>query len=1178
MSDSPTLDRLVVVSPRFARSVSLVRDAGRADALEGYILTPTGRDVLRRLTEALRDESPTRAWSLTGPYGSGKSAFALFGAQLLAGEERVRLETREFLAAADAQLSERLFRQGGPLPKKAGRLCPVLVTGSRQPLDKALASSLAASLRAVAQRGRPPQVVERLERLAEQPGPGGTAIVGLFEEANKYLERFGNEAAGILLIVDELGKFLEYGATNPEQGDVFVLQELAEAAARSKRPFLFITILHQAIDRYADHMSPGRRAEWAKVQGRFEDVAFEERSEQILRLLAHAIRHEGPEPELRRLREQAQAFAQEAAALGLRSGSMPADELQGCLAACYPLHPLTALILGPLFRQLAQNERSLFAFLASSEPFGFQDFLRDHTVKDGAYRLDCVYDYLMASLGPTIFAQHRGKLWAEVQSALDRLHDATDLEIRLAKTVGLLQALGGACGVAASGITLRVAMKGTATDPEVDDAVRSLSQRSVIVFRRHTGSFALWEGSDVDIDDRLQAARQSVERDQNLAPFLTRQVPPQPLVARRHYFQTGTLRYFEAVYCDRADFQADLFRSGVALEMEDADGRVLFCLPRDADDREAMRGLIRTTAAERPIVAALPQDVFDLRELCHELVCLRWVAEHTPELESDRTARRELQARLAIAEQNLRSHLDWVFSPANPGCARYCRGQAVSLASPRQLNHLLSDACDGVYSATPHWRNELINRRSLSSSAAAARRNLIEAMFERPDKDGLGFQGNPPERSMYETLLKGSRLHRKQGSGFAFLPPDPKAEPAVRGLWKTIDGFLAETESARRSVEALFATLRLPPFGLKDGVLPVLLAAVLVHGHSEVALYEEGSFVPRPNAAVFERIFRSPQKFELQRFRIAGPRAEVFQKYAGLLTRAGGQPDLLGIVRPLVRVVKDLPDCVGKTRQISETAQGALRAVKEARQPDRLLFTDLPAACGFPGFEATGTVEAAQVDAYFATLRAAFAELQRAYPHLLAEIERLIVSAFGQEGPLAKARQEIEHAARYVLHVAVDAKLKAFLMRAADAATEDSTWLESIATLLAGKPPTHWDDQDRARFEVQLAATARTFEHFRVLAFEMERSGAALLDGDPRLLRVSVTAPDADELERVVQVPAPLQERADRARQQLLRVLEEEGLLDQKDVSVAVLAQVLRELLAESDKSAGSTATRLEKS
>jgi hypothetical protein len=293
MSEARTLDMLVVVSPRFARSVSLVRDAYRSDGIEGYLLTPTGREVLRRLADALRGETSTQAWSLTGPYGSGKSGFALLAAQLLGGEDLVRQRARTFLASCDAGLAERFFGPGGVLPKKAGRLCTVLVSGTRQPLEKALAARLAFSLRTFATRGRPLQLIERLDRMAREPETSGTAIVGLFEEANEYLERFDSEAAGILLIIDELGRFLEYGASIPEHGDVFVLQELAEAATRSMRPFLFLTILHQAIDRYAEHMGPGRRAEWAKVQGRFEDVAFEERSEQLLRLLANAIRHEG---------------------------------------------------------------------------------------------------------------------------------------------------------------------------------------------------------------------------------------------------------------------------------------------------------------------------------------------------------------------------------------------------------------------------------------------------------------------------------------------------------------------------------------------------------------------------------------------------------------------------------------------------------------------------------------------------------------------------------------------------------------------------------------------------------------------------------------------------------------------------------------------------------------------
>ena len=36
------------------------------------------------------------------------------------------------------------------------------------------------------------------------------------------------------------------------------------------------------------------------------------------------------------------------------------------------------------------------------------------------------------------------------------------------------------------------------------------------------------------------------------------------------------------------------------------------------------------TPSETPVVVAVPQDVFDLRELCHELTCLRWVADTRP--------------------------------------------------------------------------------------------------------------------------------------------------------------------------------------------------------------------------------------------------------------------------------------------------------------------------------------------------------------------------------------------------------------------------------------------------------------------------------------------------------------------------------------------------------------------
>ena len=74
------------------------------------------------------------------------------------------------------------------------------------------------------------------------------------------------------------------------------------------------------------------------------------------------------------------------------------------LEACWPLHPAVACLLGPISRRrFGQNQRSLFGFLNSSEPHGFQDFLRRES-KDALYSTDRLWDYLRANLEPSILA------------------------------------------------------------------------------------------------------------------------------------------------------------------------------------------------------------------------------------------------------------------------------------------------------------------------------------------------------------------------------------------------------------------------------------------------------------------------------------------------------------------------------------------------------------------------------------------------------------------------------------------------------------------------------------------------------------------------------------------------------------------------------------------------------
>ncbi len=78
------LSEYVTVSPRFSRSINLERDLLSEVAVNGYVLTATGLDYITQIANALEKPSTGTAWTLTGPYGTGKSAFALYLTRLLA--------------------------------------------------------------------------------------------------------------------------------------------------------------------------------------------------------------------------------------------------------------------------------------------------------------------------------------------------------------------------------------------------------------------------------------------------------------------------------------------------------------------------------------------------------------------------------------------------------------------------------------------------------------------------------------------------------------------------------------------------------------------------------------------------------------------------------------------------------------------------------------------------------------------------------------------------------------------------------------------------------------------------------------------------------------------------------------------------------------------------------------
>ena len=1158
------LSDLFHITERFQRSVHLERDFYTENALDGYVVTVKARETLTRLISAQENGATSKAWSLTGPYGSGKSAFALFAAKLLGDPGAITTQQAlDMLKRGDNSLYQRFMRINDNGRMSSSGFCPVLISGERAPITRALLQGLEQGLTAF--NGTLPsnslrQKIKNLSKTAEQGEiPSASEITRLFEAATHHIGE--NGGTGLLLVIDELGKFLEYAAQSPGQGDVFVLQTLAEFATRSTQiPLFLLTILHQAFEQYAHRLAKSQREEWAKVQGRFEDIAFVEPAEQILRLIASAIQDKSVA-----VRENLSVPIE----LDLKPTQLNDDEFRRLLRNCLPLHPTVALVIGSIFRRFAQNERSLFAFLSSNEPYGLQDFLSKQHYDGSVLPMLSVpdlYDYLNTTIAHRLYASRDGDKWVEIEMAINRLTDPSPTLVKLIKTIGLLSIIGEvSTNLKTSKRILRYALDDHTAEfnQAFDTALKTLEERSIVIYRRYNDVYALWEGSDIDIEALSYEAEGYLDPNETLTNYLSKLAPPRPLIARRHLFEKGTLRYFEVRYTDLENFDVNLSEP-----FGDADGLVLYALPAGEDEVNLfIEKANRKDATERQnVLIGIPHATRFLRDTLTELACLHWISENTPELEGDATARRELSIRWVAAERDVADQLTKIFGgDSNKSCRWFHKGQEIDIDSQRTRNEYLSKICDAVYHKTPFIRNELINRRKISGAVTTARRKLIQAMLENGDQKNLGITGYPAEMSIYRSLLSETGIHSKNSGVWGFYPPRPDDKNKIKHTWAAIEAFLEACEGDRQPVVKLYERLMAPPFGVRSGPLPILLCAVMHHYKTEIALYENGSFIADWSMPVFERLLKAPQQFELKRFRMTGIRSDLFSQFSEVFNQPTETqtPDLLTVVTPLMRTIAQLPKYTLTTQELSDNAKNLRKVVLNAREPDELLFKQLPEAFGFSYFGAEAATSTEAVSGFFSALQDALTELEQAYDILLNSVELLLVEAFTLTPTVEKLRAELVARAEPLLAVTIEMDLKGFLVQICSGGHDHTSWLEAIATYLAKKPPSAWIDADKAQFEINLSQIARKFRHFEAVAYE-KIAHAQSSTGEP--IRVGITVPNRTEQERVVTLTSTADAQTAEMEDEIRKIFDKFNVDDNPELHIAILARISQKWMQRLDE------------
>lgn len=1140
------VDQYIDIDNVYTRSINIERDADSNEIVKAYIPTSRAINTLHRISETFDQDNPPRSWALIGPYGSGKSSFAVYLSHLMDNKEKeATLSAYNVLKKNERELCAKFKKH----TQDTKGYLSILITGAPEPLGKRfLFGMFDAAQKYWSVQGRKPSIINKLEACLHQITVTPSEIIALFKELQEAVKKTG---IGILVIFDEFGKFLEYEARHYGSNDIYLLQLLSELAADNKKFNLFIfTLMHQGFDEYSRGLSKTLRNEWNKIQGRFETVPFLETIEQTIHILSKALLNALPKEEQSIVVERCQKMSKLLSDEDALPGTLSIDSATDLFSKCYPFHPVTVLLLPILCQKMAQNERTLFSYLGSRESFGFRDTLKQLDSIDEWVLPWHIYEYFIQNQPTVVSDPITHRRWAEVVTAIERLGDAPHEEIQMLKTIGLFNIIGAHGGLKA---TQNIITSCSIEKKTAEFTINNLITKSIVQFRKFSNEFRVWQGSDFDIEVAIQDELGQIGRF-DLSDTLRKLNPLQPIVAHRHTIENVALRFFLPTFVDVDSYKRTRSNS--------SHQRIVFCLTETGDEIDDAISYVVPYFSNCDIVAVCSNGD-QLRQAVGEVLALKRVEHNSPVLNSDPIAQREFKDRFFAAELLQDSILSSLLeSPEDSQW--YWRGEKIEVSSKRELQHHLSAILDSIYSKSPIIKNELINRDKPSAQAAAARNKLVLAMLHNIEKEDLGIEKFPAEKGLYMSFLHATGLHQLgEDNKWQLFPPKEENAYNLYPAWMQIEDFLETTQKTPKSFTDLNEILLSPPYGVKAGVLSLLYLTVFLCKQNELAFYENGIYTPYVTDQHIERFMKRPDFFTVQLLKISGIRASLFNSYAKVLYGEGFDKNinLLNITRPLAKFIAELEDYTKQSNRLSDASQNALKAFELANSPADLLFNRLPQACSFPAI-APDETNKNKVEGFTNALICVIKELRDAYSKMLQEFVKIISECllpdYDDDLELCVLREKIRARYEDLDKFTVDAKgLRPFIEKITESKADDTIWLNRLLLFLGEKAPNRWSDIDRDNAVLRLTDYSKRLIDLRIIHGHYIKNKARFKDSF-EIIRLKTMRYGKSDNEEVITIDSSVREFIENHKPDFQALLSK--LKDDKS-RIAILADILDDYL-----------------
>lgn len=894
------LREIVNLNTNFKNAINLYLNLNKDEKVQSYIPTKSSVDILKIYLDSVEKNSG-KASILIGPYGKGKSHLILVLLALLSKgvDELVIQDLLDKISVVDKNVVTEIKKY----LKSDKRILPVIIPNAQDDLKQTFMVALNDALKRAELTDVMPdtffsealKIIENwktnykntynqfcellrdenitikefnaalkecdssslslFKKLYPQltsgsefnPLAGGDVLI-MYKSVAETIQDYGY--SGMFIVFDEFSKYIESQDNKSSGKNMELIQQICELSDESKDQQIFITLIaHKAIKEYEGYLSRATINAFLGIEGRIREIDFVTSSKNNYELIKNALGVN--ERKLKDVPEQKEFFGKKVvdeyySIPTFESSFLREDFERIVVRGCYPLNPLSAYTLLNISERVAQNERTLFTFISKDERYSLAHYVYNHT-DDQSWIIgsDYIYDYFKSIFKQDASEESIHNEWLNAEYAIKKAE--TDEERVIVKTIAILNIINKIDEVPSTPQMIRLA-SGVS---DAESIVSDLENKKIIYQNMTSGCYRFKTRAGATLKKEIQKRRELKQDNIDYSDVLLRVSDKKYLLPKQYNYKYSMTRYFNVQFMQTEDFLKLDDLSVIFDENEHLDGKVfaLYSLDPNPNHRKKILKLLQQSNTQN-VVVVVSDIPFTLTKQALDYEIIQELQDNVAFMNDNEVLAKELLVMKEDLEAELSGYVDTNFWKTSKSSVLFYDGEKWTGNSGLDAEKAVDASCCTMFNKTLRINNELINKQFITTAPIKkARKAIIDGLLAKNINDEF-VNGTGPESTIYRAVILNTGIGK-----------DEKSKETKHFL-DLFTRYLNKSVEKKNPLINLTKEYYSAPFGMRAGVLPIILAYVFSYRNEDVIVYE-GDKETDLNSDTIIRMCDNPDSFSV---------------------------------------------------------------------------------------------------------------------------------------------------------------------------------------------------------------------------------------------------------------------------------------------------------------------------